>query len=100
VAAGRVELSLLGQTLTIRTEATPEYVRRLAAYLEERVTELTSAGIKDPMAALSLAALDITDELFRAREDRAQQDGDVNTRLGALVEILDRLAPGPPPPRA
>ena len=97
MAAGRVELSLLGQALTIRTEATPEYVRQLAAYIEERVGELSRSGIKDPMAALTLAALDITDELFRVREDRARQDGDVNTRLGALVEILDRLAPGSPP---
>jgi cell division protein ZapA (FtsZ GTPase activity inhibitor) len=100
VAAGRVELSLLGQTLTVRTEASPDYVRQLAAYLEERVTELTRSGIKDPMAALTLAALDITDELFRAREDKARQDGDVKNRLGALVEILDRLAPGQAPPRA
>ena len=92
MAAGRVELSLLGQTLTVRTEASPEYVRRLAAYLEERVTELRTAGIKDPMASLTLAALDITDELFRVREDKTRQEGDVDTRLGALVEILDRLA--------
>jgi cell division protein ZapA (FtsZ GTPase activity inhibitor) len=97
--AGRVELSLLGQTLTVRTEASPEYVRQLATFLEERVGELARAGIKDQMAALTLAALDITDELFRAREERARQDGDVNTRLSALVEILDRLAPGSSPPR-
>ena len=93
MAAGRVELSLLGQTLTVRTEAPPDYVRRLAAYLEERVNTLKAAGIKDPMAALTLAALDITDELFRTREDTAQQEGDVGKRLGALVEILDRLTP-------
>jgi cell division protein ZapA (FtsZ GTPase activity inhibitor) len=100
VAAGRVELSLLGQTLTVRTEASPDYVRQLAAYLEDRVGELARSGVKDPMAALTLAALDITDELFRTREDKARQDGLVNTRLGVLVEILDRLAPGTPPPRA
>jgi cell division protein ZapA len=100
MAAGRVELSLLGQTLTVRTDASPEYVRRLAAYLEERVTELRSAGIKDPLASLTLAALDITDELFRIREDKTRQDGDVDTRLSALVEMLDRLAPGATPPGA
>jgi cell division protein ZapA (FtsZ GTPase activity inhibitor) len=100
MAAGRVELSLLGQTLTVRTEASPEYVRQLAAYLEDRVAELSRGGIKDTLAALTLAALDITDELFRAREDRARQDGDVNTRLGALVEMLERLAPAPPRPGA
>ena len=93
--AGRVELTLLGQTLTVRTEAEPEYVRTLARYLEERVTALAKSGVKDPMAALTLAALDITDELFRTREDRTKQDGDVGARLGTLIEILDRLAPAP-----
>ena len=96
MAAGRVELTLLGQTLTVRTEAAPEYVHRLAAYLEERVNALRTAGVKDPMAALTLAALDITDELFRLRDDAVKQEGDVGARLGALVEILDRLAPEPP----
>lgn len=99
MAAGRVELTLLGQTLTVRTEASPEYIRRVAAFLEERVESLTKAGVKDPMAALTLAALDIVDELFRAREDKERQEGDVGKRLSALVEILDKIAPGTPPPR-
>jgi cell division protein ZapA (FtsZ GTPase activity inhibitor) len=90
-APGRVELTLLGQTLTVRTEADPEYVKRLARYLEERVGALKGAGVKDPMAALTLAALDITDELFRAREDRERQDDDVGARLGALVQMLERF---------
>ena len=96
---GRVEITLLGQTLTVRTEASPDYLRQLAAYLEERVGALTRSGMKDPLAALTLAALDITDELFRAREDQTRQDGDVGQRIGALVEMLDRLAPGSTPPR-
>lgn len=96
MAAGRVELSLLGQTLTVRTEESPDYLKRLAAYIEERVNALKTAGVRDPMAALSLAALDITDELFRIREDTARQEGDVGKRLGALVELLDRLAPEGP----
>jgi cell division protein ZapA (FtsZ GTPase activity inhibitor) len=91
VPPGRVELTLLGQALTVRTEADPEYVRTLAHYLEERVAELAKTGVKEPMAALTLAALDITDELFRAREDRERQDGDVQARLGALVQMLERF---------
>jgi cell division protein ZapA (FtsZ GTPase activity inhibitor) len=96
VAAGRVELSLLGQTLTVRTEASPEYVHRLAAFLEERVNALKTAGVRDSMAALTLAALDIADELFRVREDTARQEGDVGARLGALVELLERFVPEAP----
>ncbi|HEV8615630.1 MAG TPA: cell division protein ZapA [Methylomirabilota bacterium] len=90
---GRVELMLLGQTLTVRSEADPDYLRALAAYLEERVAALRKGGVRDPMTALSLAALDITDELFRAREDRARDDGTVGARIGALLQLLDEMAP-------
>jgi len=96
---GRVELNLLGRTLSVRTEASAEYIRQLAAYLEERVGAITRGGMKDPLTALTLAALDITDELFRAREDQTRQEGDVTQRLGALVDILDRLAPDSPSSR-
>ena len=82
---GRVEITLLGQTLTVRTEASPDYLRQLAEYLEERVGALIRGGMKDPMAALTLAALDITDELFRAREDQkppGRRRGPAHRRAG------------------
>jgi cell division protein ZapA (FtsZ GTPase activity inhibitor) len=92
----RIELNLLGQTLTIRSEAAPDYLRRLAKYLEERVAALKRSGVNDPLTALSLAALDITDELFRAREDKSRDEGDVGARLGALVALLEKVAPREP----
>ena len=92
----RIELTLLGQTLTMRTTASPEYVRALARYLEERVGLLRQSGVKDPQIALSLAALDITDELFRARDDKAREAGDVDARLGALIALLARATPPAP----
>ena len=92
----RIELNLLGQTLTIRSEASPEYLRALAKYLEERVTSLKRSGVKDPMTALALASLDITDELFRARDDKTRDEGDVGARLGALVTLLEKVAPREP----
>jgi cell division protein ZapA (FtsZ GTPase activity inhibitor) len=92
----RIELNLLGQTLTIRSEAAPDYLRRLAKYLEERVGQLKRSGVTDPLTALSLAALDITDELFRSREDKNRDEDDVGARLGALVALLDKVAPREP----
>ncbi|MGH7323444.1 MAG: cell division protein ZapA [Candidatus Rokuibacteriota bacterium] len=89
----RIELTLLGQNLTLRTEAPPDYVRSLAHYLEKRVESLGRAGVQDTGKALMLAALDITDELFRAREERERQAGDVGARLGVLVSLLERATP-------
>ena len=91
--ARRIELNLLGQTLTIRSEASPEYLRRLAKFLEDRVAQLKRSGVNDPLTALSLAALDITDELFRTREDKSRDEDDVGARLGALVALLDKVTP-------
>ena len=91
----RVELTLLGQTLTVRTEASPDYLRSLAAYLEERVGTIKRGGVRDPQAALVLAALDIADELFRAREDVNRREGDVSARLGALVTLLEQGTASP-----
>jgi cell division protein ZapA (FtsZ GTPase activity inhibitor) len=88
----RVELTLLGQSLSLRTEASAEYLRTLAAFVEERVAELQRGGVRDPLKALSLAALDIADELHRAREDRSLDAGQVGARLRAVIARLDELS--------
>jgi cell division protein ZapA (FtsZ GTPase activity inhibitor) len=85
----RVELTLLGQTLTIRTDAGPDYVRSLARYVEGRVADAARSGVKDPWKAMALAALDIADELFREREGAARREGDVDARLQTLLALLD-----------
>lgn len=86
----RVELTLLGQTLVVRTEATPEYVRALARHLEQRVETVRRAGVPDHIKSLLLAALEITDELFRARDERSRETADVGARLDALQSLVDR----------
>lgn len=88
----RVELTLLGQTLTLRTEASADYLRTLAAFIEERVAELQRNGVRDPFKALSLAALDIADELHRAREERALGEGEVGARLDAVIARLEQIS--------
>ena len=91
--ANRVELAVLGHTLTVRTGESPEYMRSLAAYLEARVASMKTGGVRDPGSALILAALDIVDELFRARDDVSKREGDVSARLGALVTLLEQVTP-------
>ena len=91
----RVELEVLGQTLTIRTEVSADYVRSLASYFEDRVTTIRKGGVRDTSAAMILAALDITDELFRERDDVTRRDGQVSARLGALVTMLEQVTQKP-----
>src|SRR5437870_12295392 len=96
--AKRVELTFLGTKLTVRTEASPEYLQSLVRYLEAAVAQLRRSGVRDDSTALMLAALDVTEELFREREDTQTAEGDVGARRGALVTLLDQAAPNRCPP--
>src|ERR1700675_2184863 len=91
--AKRLELTLLGKTLIVRTEASPEYLQSLARYLEDAVATLRRSGVRDETTALLLAALDVTDELFREREDTMRSESDVGGRLGALLTLLEKVTP-------
>jgi cell division protein ZapA len=93
----RVEIEILGQKYPIRSEAGPDYVRQLASFVDRRAREIRgdSAG-QDAVRVLALTALDITDELFRLRDERKDQDvdhKDVAARLGALRQLLDAVVP-------
>ena len=88
----RVEVELLGQKYMIRSAAAPEYVRELGAYIEKRMTEIrgNSTG-QDQTRLLALAALYITDELFRLRDEHTEADRAASARVGALRELLDAV---------
>ena len=91
-APERVELTLLGQKLTVRSDE-PEYLRSLARFVEERALALQKGGVRDPMGALALAAIEIADELHRAKDDQTRDATDVRARLDALVDLLQSVTP-------
>jgi cell division protein ZapA len=63
-----VKVTIVGQELTIRSDASPEHTREVAAYVDKTIRGIMNSGavIESNRAAI-LAALQITDELFRAR---------------------------------
>ena len=90
----RIEVQILGQKYTIRSDATPEYVRELCDHVEQRAREIQGPGpVQDPVKLLALTALHIADELFRVRDQHAVIDRDTSARLDALSRLLDSVAP-------
>jgi cell division protein ZapA len=90
---GRViPIEIQGHRYPVRSSLEPEYVLRLAAYVDERVRaagESTPGG--DSLRIAVLAALNIADELFRAREAKHERDGRINERAEELEKLLDRV---------
>jgi cell division protein ZapA (FtsZ GTPase activity inhibitor) len=98
--AGRtrsVPVTLAGAELTIKTDATDDYVSRLQRYVNDKVDALKPD--RTAMAqrnALALAALSIADELFSAQEQRDTTTKALRDRLERLVTQIDSaLGEGP-----
>jgi cell division protein ZapA len=91
--SGRVvSVEIQGQRYPVRSTLEPEYVVRLATYVDERVraaADSTPSG--DTVRVLVLAALNIADELFRCRDVNRARDGELAERAGELERLLDRL---------
>jgi cell division protein ZapA len=62
------KVNIVGEEYTIRSDATPEHTRAVAAYLDREIRKVLGANalIETHKAAI-LAAMSITDELLRER---------------------------------
>ena len=90
---GRViPVDIQGQRYQIRTALEPEYVARLARYVDEKITaasETTPSG--DLIRLVVVAALNLADELFRLRTAGRDRDGRLAERAEELEQMLDRV---------
>jgi cell division protein ZapA len=94
-----VTVEIHGQQYPIRSTCDPSYVAELAAYVDEKMrlaARETPAG--DTLKLAVLAALNVADEYFRAREDQRRHIASVTTRAEELERMLD-LALGSEPAR-
>jgi cell division protein ZapA len=90
---GRViPVDIQGQRYPIRSALEPEYVMRLALYVDEKMRAAAdSTPTGDSLRLAVIAALNIADELFRCREATREKDGHLAARAEQLERLLDRV---------
>lgn len=85
-----VTVEIQGQQYPIKTTLDAEYVQRLAAHVESRLQKAAlAAPSADTVGLAILTALNITDEFFRARDERAADEGTLAERAAVLERIVD-----------
>ena len=92
-----VTVEINGMRYPIRSTLDPAYVAELAAYVEQKMllaSRESPAG--DTLKIAVLAALNIADECFRAREEGSARRHNVSQRARELERLLD-LALEPEP---
>jgi cell division protein ZapA len=87
-----ITVEIRGHRYPIRSALDPQYVTRLANYVDEKMraaAESTPTG--DMLRLAVLAALNVADELFRCRDVNKTRDGELAQRAGELERMLDRI---------
>lgn len=84
------KVSIVGEEFSIRSDATPEHTKAVAAYLDREIRKVLGANalIETHKAAI-LAAMQITDELFRERTSSR----DIEDQLRSLGNEVRRMLP-------
>jgi len=97
MSTGAIHVEIHGQKYAVRSDLDPQYVAELAAFLDEKMRaasrELTAA---EPLRVAVIAALNISDELFRTRAVADGKDSAVRARTAELERMLDAVLEGAP----
>jgi cell division protein ZapA len=97
-----VSVSIAGERHVLRSDAEPDYTVRCAEHVDATIRALSSAQPLEPHRTAILAALSITDELFRAREELQRLQGEIDARAARLASrisaVVDGAAPAPTRP--
>ncbi|OGW51999.1 MAG: hypothetical protein A2Y81_10190 [Nitrospirae bacterium RBG_13_43_8] len=87
---GSVEVVILGQKYTIKGDATEEYIRKLASYVDTRLKEVNSSVPNVmPVKALILTSLNIADELFRMKTEQEKATKVIEDKAAVLTSLFD-----------
>jgi cell division protein ZapA len=85
-----VKVEILGESYVLRTDAAPEHTKAVAEHLDRSIRQILSGGsVIEANRAAILAALQITSELFQARE----ANGALIGALQGLSSDVRRLLP-------
>ena len=104
-------IELLGASFQIQSDESPEYIERLLHHYRNRVLEIEqSVTTGDPLKKAILAALLVTDELFRHQEGEIDQGTEravslkeieeIDTITDRIIDQIDQALPGESSPHS
>lgn len=85
-----VKVNIFGEDYPIKGDADADYIQEVARYVDQKMKEVSERlSNKLPLRVAVLAAMSITDELFRERGDKEKTLLNVEERSLSLLEQLD-----------
>jgi cell division protein ZapA len=87
----QLRIDVLGTSLVIQSEESPEHLAMLSSFVRERIEEVKARyAFADPLTVAVLAALNIADDLFKVRDGRQpSQTAEIQTVAQRLINRID-----------
>ncbi len=90
-------VKIFNQTYQVSSGGDPEYVKQLARYVDKVMTEVfENTSAVDSLKVAVLAALNIADERFAARQQLETLDDTVTEKSEEMITLLDPLVGSSP----
>ena len=89
--SNQVQISIFGQEYSVKAPADPDYIKKIAEYLDDKMREVQSgfSTTQSSTRIAILAGMNITDELFTARQSDESDSTEVEEKISSLLELID-----------
>lgn len=87
-----VTVEIAGERHVLRSDASIEYTESVAAHVDSTIRALRAGNVLEPHRAAILAALTVTDELFRTRAELAALREEIVRRSSRVAYLLEQAA--------
>ncbi len=87
-----VRVRIFGQEYGVKGDADADYIKKVAEYVDAKMRDVeeTLTQGSSPLKIAVLAALNLTDELFMAWEERDKLKNDIEAKARALTERMNK----------
>jgi len=88
---GVIEVEFFGERYTLRATDSPEYLNRVAEYVNGKFHELVKESpALTPVKVAVLASLNIADDLLKRDEAKDQAEKELLARIDGIFQLLHR----------
>lgn len=82
-----------GETFSVRSDAPPETIEKVATYVDQRIAEARAAlGETDRFRVAVLASLQVAGDLMEARQELESARAELEALRGRISSLAERLS--------
>lgn len=88
---GVAKVEIFGERYTLRADAEPEHIQRVAQYVDGKFSEVAKSSPTLSTGKMAiLTSLNIADELIQLEEEKERSERSILLRVGELISLVDQ----------